>query len=189
VRVKVRALYRTPGAHGSFARHTVPQAALPSTNAFAVRSAISACRCSPKAPLNRPVDDLVGSGILPALFANLTITFGAQLVHLPEHSGQQLFRRGGAYAGALERANVTSLPGYLPAPVFDSGSEGFEIHQRICSLNVQLRNPLGIVVWKCQAPNDWSPDPPSPRRATLIIDGAHPRAGETKRDKTLFVLL
>jgi len=72
-------------------------------------------------------------GVLFPLLAHQPVTVGSQLIDLREHPAKQLLRRGCADPSPLKGLNVLPLPMNLAAHVFDFGSDGFKLHQIICS--------------------------------------------------------
>jgi hypothetical protein len=84
---------------------------------------------SSEAPLDRPVDDFVGAGVLSALLAYLPVPFGAKVIDLREHTGQKLFRGFRRDTRTLEVPNLLPLPQYLATHVFDFSARGWELHE------------------------------------------------------------
>jgi hypothetical protein len=82
---------------------------------------------STEAPLDRPVNDFVCSGILPALITNQVVAFLAKSINLDLHPHQQFIGGLGCNARALEILNLFPVPHDLAAHVFDFGSDEIEV--------------------------------------------------------------
>jgi hypothetical protein len=77
---------------------------------------------------HRPVDDLIGSGILSALLAKLPVALSAQLVYFGLHPTKQLLRRLGWNPCPLKVPGFSSLRQDLAAHVFDFIPNSVQFH-------------------------------------------------------------
>jgi hypothetical protein len=82
---------------------------------------------STEAPLDRPVDDFVGSGILSALITYEAVALLAKSINLGLHPHQQFIGGLGCNARALEILNLFPVPHDLAAQVFDFSSDEIEV--------------------------------------------------------------
>jgi hypothetical protein len=81
---------------------------------------------STEAPLDRPVDDFVCSGILSALITN-PVALLAKSINLGLHPHQQFIGGLGCNARALEILNLFPVPHDLAAQEFDFCSDEIEV--------------------------------------------------------------
>jgi hypothetical protein len=85
-------------------------------------------RYSPKAALDRSVDDFVCARILSALLAHLTVALCTEPINLGLHPGQQLFGGLRGYPRPLKRLNLFALPKDLAAHVLYLAPDVSHVH-------------------------------------------------------------
>jgi hypothetical protein len=85
-------------------------------------------RYSPKAALDRSVDDFVCARILSALLAHLTVALCTEPINLGLHPGQQLFGGPRGYPRPLKRLNRFALPKDLAAHLLYLAPDVSHVH-------------------------------------------------------------